>query len=231
MTEEKIDKIASMSTDESQEASQGIKNVSTTIPSGAVDQERFSSLTGATTVPGGPQPVSGTGQTSLMDTVRDLQYQGGAPSQVTYQTLVAQTQEAVSKITEIKKLLASPDVRLKDSTSQLLRGKLDHIYDNLKVALSRAGLEYNPTAAANISETTHPNPIARFLGFLTDGQFQLQNLGAELQATTATRKELTPVNMLAIQVKVTQIQQELELFTSLLSKGLESIKTIMNIQV
>lgn len=229
MTEENVEKITSMSTDKKLE---GTKNVSTLTPSGAVDQEHFTSLVGTQTAPVAPQTeaVSGSGQTSLMDTVRDLQYQGGKPAQVTYQTLVSQTQEAVSKITEIKKLLASPDVRLKDSTSKLLRGKLDHIYDNLKVALSHAGLEYNPTAAA-APEGTHPNPIARFLGFLTDGQFQLQNLGAELQATTATRKELSPVNMLAIQVKVTQIQQELELFTSLLSKGLESIKTIMNIQV
>jgi hypothetical protein len=226
MTEDKLNTITSMSTDgEAVESSQ----ITKTTPSGAVDQERFNTLATPAAI---PQIEVKTGQSSLMDTVRDLQYHDGKTPQVTYQSLVAQTQEAVTKITEIKQLLSSPDVRLKDSTNKILRGKLDHIYDNLQVALTRAGVEYDPTTVSAVQEAAeHPNPMARFLGFLTDGQWQLQNLGAELEASAGSNKELSPINMLAIQVKVTQIQQELELFTSLLSKGLESIKTIMNIQV
>jgi len=43
--------------------------------------------------------------------------------------------------------------------------------------------------------------------------------------------QLSPATMLLIQIKVGYIQQEIELFTSMLNKALESTKTIMNVQV
>ena len=43
--------------------------------------------------------------------------------------------------------------------------------------------------------------------------------------------QITPANMLAIQMKMGYVQQQIELFTSLLNKALESTKTIMNVQV
>jgi hypothetical protein len=44
-------------------------------------------------------------------------------------------------------------------------------------------------------------------------------------------KEITPANMLRIQMKVSYMQQEIEFFTAVLNKALESTKTIMNVQV
>jgi|NOAtaT_7_FD_contig_31_4908623_length_1016_multi_7_in_0_out_0_2 hypothetical protein len=170
---------------------------------------------------------------SLMETVRDLNGPGNAPGKVSTDSLIMQTKEAIGKIEEIKNTLDSPNAHIKSSTQQLLHNKLQHIDDNLHVALTRAGIEYStPTAQAlTVNPPVTGSPIERFLGFLTDGQFKLQNLGNELQAMSAQGQQLTPVNMLAVQVKVTQLQQELELFSTLLNKGLESIKTIMNIQV
>lgn len=170
---------------------------------------------------------------SLMDTVRDMNYSSKNNGTITYDTLVAQTQEAVSQIQEIKKVLGTPEIQVKSSAHQLLNNKLTHIDESLKIALSKAGVEYeNAEMKMDAAPPSRVNPISRFLGFLTDGQNQLERLGGELQNMSVQgKKDMSPVDMLAVQVKVSQIQQELELFTSLLSKALESVKTIMNIQV
>lgn len=175
--------------------------------------------------------VPNTQPASIMTVARDLNYSDAR----TTSSILSQTQEAITTIDKIKKSLNSPDVQVRKSAQQLLNNKLSHIDESLKIALSKAGVEYEVPTDLAISEekTPHdrPNPIKRFLHLLTDGQWQLERLGGELQAMEANSQQLTPVNMLAIQVKVAQIQQELELFSSLLNKGLESIKTIMNIQV
>lgn len=199
------------------------------------NKERFDKAMGEEKTPDvAPPNVKQATQTSLMDTVRDLNYSDAKHGQATYASLVSQTQEALTQMEQVKKLLQSPDVQVKHSMQQLLSNKLSHIDESLKVALSKAGVEFAPAGTEALSATNPrvaTNPIERFLSFVTDGQSQLQNLGHELQVMSLTKKELSPVNMLAVQVKVGQIQQELELFSAMLSKALESIKTIMNIQV
>jgi hypothetical protein len=73
--------------------------------------------------------------------------------------------------------------------------------------------------------------MERFLGLLTHSQAQLGNLAGDIKGITTMDKELSPATMLLLQVKVGYIQQEIELFTSMLNKALESTKTIMNVQV
>jgi hypothetical protein len=118
-------------------------------------------------------------------------------------------------------------LELKGSVQNLLRNKLSHIDENLKIALHRAGVEYVPPQKVEAPK----NPIERFLGFLTDGQHQLNTLANDVNLMHLNRKEITPASMLAVQIKVGFIQQELEFFAALLNKALESTKTIMNVQV
>jgi hypothetical protein len=134
----------------------------------------------------------------------------------------------IAQIEEVKNKLSSSSVEIKGSVQTLLRNKLSHIDENLRIALNKAGVEYVTPGTASQNLT---NPIERFLGFLTDGQFQLQHLAASLEHMGMSKEQLTPARMLAVQLKVGYIQQELELFTNLLNKALESTKTIMNVQV
>ena len=71
----------------------------------------------------------------------------------------------------------------------------------------------------------------RFLGFLTDGQHQLNTLATQVENWHLNKVEITPATMLSLQIKVGYLTQELEFFSSLLNKSLESTKTIMNVQV
>lgn len=180
-----------------------------------------------------PVPVETSNKNSLMDEVRDLHFKEGS-TVASAEHLTAQTREIIAQIDTAKEKLSDPNLNLRQSSEQLLNNKLTHIDDNLKVALSKAGIEYQPhvdTTLPKYSAEGRVNPIERFLGFLTDGQYKLENLGNELSTMAANNREMSPAQMIVVQIKVGQIQQEIELFTSLLSKSLDSIKTIMNIQV
>lgn len=163
---------------------------------------------------------------SLMDQIKDVNRRVDMIKRVNPKDLVAQAQEVIGKIEDIKQKLSTPNLELKKSVQGLLKNKLSHIDDSLRIALTKAGVEYKVPNKADVSA----NPIERFLGYLTNGQAQLQNLTTDVQ-TFAASKELSPAVMLAVQVKVGYIQQELEFFTNLLNKALESTKTIMNVQV
>jgi hypothetical protein len=171
------------------------------------------------------EPVT---KSSLMDEVRNLNNRVDRFSKVNAKDLVAQADEVVKQIETIKTKLSTPDLELKPGTQTLLQNKLSHIDENLRVALSKAGVEYTPTAHL---ENKTINPIDRFLGFLTSGQHQLASLGNEINNMHLNGKDISPANMLRIQMKVGYITQEIEFFTAVLNKALESTKTIMNVQV
>lgn len=171
------------------------------------------------------EPVT---KSSLMDEVRNLNQRVDRFSKVNPRDLVAQADEVVNQISTIKSKLATPQLDLKPATQTLLQNKLQHIDENLRVALSKAGVEYNPN---DHLQNKAVNPIDRFLGFLTHGQDQLASLSTEISQMHLNNKEITPANMLRIQMKVGYISQEIEFFTAVLNKALESTKTIMNVQV
>ena len=74
-------------------------------------------------------------------------------------------------------------------------------------------------------------PLVRFLKYLTESDKRLSTTVQEISALNATPQKLTPQQLLSVQVKLNFIQQELEFFTNALSKGIESVKTIMNVQI
>jgi hypothetical protein len=175
-----------------------------------------------------PIKADSTEKASLMDQIRDINTKVDSVSRGSPQQIIAQAQGVIQKIEEVKTKLAAPDVEIKGSVQTLLKNKLEHIDESLKVALNRAGVEYSPSSP---SKSTLINPIERFIGFLTHGQNQLQKLAGEVETMHLNREEISPASMLAIQIKVGYIQQEVEFFANVLNKSLESIKTIMNVQI
>ncbi len=165
---------------------------------------------------------------SLMDEVRDLHTKVEQAGKASAESLAGHARDLIAQIEEVKGKLATSNVEIKGSVQTLLKNKLSHIDENLKIALDKAGVEYQnaPVASQNLT-----NPVDRFLGFLTNGQYQLQHLSAQLEHMSKSGEQLSPARMLAVQIKVGYITQELELFYNLLNKALESTKTIMNVQV
>jgi hypothetical protein len=164
---------------------------------------------------------------SLMDEVSKLNKNVSSISNLSPENIKAQANNVIAQLENVKTQLSQAQTEIKPSYQTLLRNRLSHIDDNLKIALNKAGVEYTPPP---VSATGSANPLQRFLGFVTNSQHQLENLNGVIDQFNVTG-EITPANMLAIQMKMSYVQQQIELFTSLLNKALESTKTIMNVQV
>jgi len=165
---------------------------------------------------------------SLMDEVRNLNAKVDRVSKVTPKDIAEQANKLVGEIESVKKKLATPDLSLHPSTQVVLQNKLSHIDENLRTALSKAGIEYKPD---NHLSNKSVNPVERFLGFLSNGQQQLMSMSTEMDQMGLNNKEITPANMLRIQMKMGYITQEIQFFSAVLNKALDSTKTIMNVQV
>jgi hypothetical protein len=167
--------------------------------------------------------------TSLMDEVSKLNKNVANISHLSPEDIKAQAKNVIAQMEDVKTQLSQIKGEIKPSYQTLLRHRLTHIDESLKIALNKAGVEYTPPAPA-VGGKESANPIHKFIGFLTNSQHQIDNLNTAVNQLSAAG-EITPANMLAIQMKMGYVQQQIELFTSLLNKALESTKTIMNVQV
>ena len=175
-----------------------------------------------------PEKIEAVTKNSLMDEVRYMNQRVDRFSKFNPTDLVAKADDVVNQMNKIKEKLATPNLQLSPDTTTLLNNKLQHIDENLRVALSKAGVEYNPSAAL---ENKSANPIEKFLGFLTHAQSQLATLSSDVSAMALNSTEISPANMLRVQIKMGYISQETEFFTAVLNKALDSTKTIMNVQI
>lgn len=191
----------------------------------APNKEHFNELMQQGVIPVAGQEAN---KTNFMDQIRELQKKVDGVSKASPDTVLQKTHNVIAEIEEVKGKLSQPGVELNESVQNLLTNKLSHVDESLKVALNRSGVEYK---AAPVAAAGSENPIERFLGFLTHGQYQLQNLASEVNQMHLNKTEISPANMLAVQIKVGYVQQEIEFFTAILNKALESTKTIMNVQV
>lgn len=138
-------------------------------------------------------------------------------------------QNALTHIDKAKKRLSQPGGRIKSSYQTVIRNHLGHIDENLKIALSRTGVEYTP--APEVKQDKSANPLVRALDGFTHSENQLNLLSDAITQLRNEQGSIHPADLLAIQLKVSYIQQQIEFLTNLLNKALESTKTIMNVQV
>lgn len=196
------------------------------------DKAHFDALMQQGALKGVPQDPT-TKATSYLEQLAKSNYNNMLAENVSTTDLAKKAQKSVEKIdtakTELEKFAAeNPNAEIPSQYRELMNKKLAHIDDNVKIALTQVGVEYTPPGQAKGSLAT---PIERFLGSLTNAQYQLSNFGSFLTDLGMKNQELSPIRMIAVQAKVNQIQQQLELFTNLMNKVLEGIKTTMNVQV
>lgn len=149
-------------------------------------------------------------------------------SKITSEKLSAQATQIISHIDSSKTTL-SKIKEIAPSHQALMGNRLTHIDNNVKIALSKTGLE--STAPPSKASSQQGNKVKNFIDSLTSSQANMQNLQTYIAQLSSNGQRLSPVQMMSVQLTMNQIQQQLELFTSLLNKALESVKTIMNVQV
>lgn len=175
-----------------------------------------------------PPQIEAAAKPSPMEELRNLNNKVEAISKASPEEIRTKAQQIVSEIEEINKKYSNySNAKVTPAYNNLLKNRLAHIDDALRIALSKAGLEHQ----SPVAQAAGTNPIGKFLGYLTHGQYQLEHLGTSINALQSKGMNITPADMLLIQVKLNQVQQELEFVTNALNKLLESVKTLMNVQV
>lgn len=84
---------------------------------------------------------------------------------------------------------------------------------------------------SNLATSTERPPAVRFLNFLTDADKRLDTIVSEVSTYTSQGMKMSPEKLLAVQVKLNFVQQELEFFTNVLNRAVETVKTLMNVQI
>jgi hypothetical protein len=166
----------------------------------------------------------GSKEVSPMDLAKTGIEQSKAPS---FNTIASQLQTTQSSMGDIQSQLNTPNLKFKHSQQKLLESKLTDAKDHLKGAASLLNAEILPEKKVSSSAS----PVTRFLSYLTDGQNQLTETKKSLESLAQQGKNLTPGQLLLIQVKLSQAQQEIEYSSVLLSKVIDVLKQIINIQI
>ena len=85
-----------------------------------------------------------------------------------------------------------------------------------------------PTTAAMLSSA---NPMVKFLSLITDGERKMAAVKDQIATLRANKDEINPAYFLLLQMKMSRAQQELEYSSMILSKAVEDLKTLQNINL
>lgn len=167
-----------------------------------------------------PNQVSGP---SPMELTQPPTLRTGEP---TFNSLIAQAKTAQDTLGSIDQQLRQPQLKLKRSQAHLLKNKLGDAHDYMNTAAGKLGLpgkQIQPSSVGGI--------LDRFIAYVNSGQDQLVAVQDKLKELSATTGQVSPADMMLVQVKMNLAQQALEYSATLLSKVTESIKTLMGIQL
>ncbi len=154
--------------------------------------------------------------------------QGKAPvNSPTFDTFNSQIHSLSSSLGDISNQLNTPKLKLRKSSKYILKSKLSAANAHIQSANSILGTkEVKSTDLSN-----EQSPIKRFLAMVTDGQRQLESAKSSLESHSKNSKSLNPADMLLMQIKLNRAQQEIEFSSLLLSKAVDDMKMLFNIQL
>lgn len=121
----------------------------------------------------------------------------------------------------------SPQAGLTQSQKNLLDTKLSDANSRLYAATAKLGLENEEPPAPN----TSGGMFEKFLSYLTDGQQRITDARKGLAEMGNKKESFNPADFLNLQSKLNMAQQELEYSSVLLSKAVEGIKMLFQVQI
>lgn len=142
-------------------------------------------------------------------------------------TLLTQAKTAQTTLGDINNQLNTKNLKLKQSQRYLLRNKLSDATTMLKAANAKAGGEMPPAPTPSSSGGV----LGKFLDFVADGQNHITAIQKQLTDLKAKGDSLNPADFLSIQLKMGHAQQEIEYASIMLSKAVEDMKMLFNVQL
>jgi len=175
---------------------------------------------------GGENPLIASGKTPQVSPF-DLAH-GKVPAPgPTLNTIQQQALSAHSSLGDIANQLNTPNLKLKQSTKYLLKNKLSGARGQIQSASSKMGAPM----IGEQKEEGGSNPLKKYLQMVSGGQRQLDAAQEHLKSMSESGEDLKPAEMLLIQVKLNKAQQQLEYSSMLLSKAIDDLKMLFNIQL
>ncbi len=173
-----------------------------------------------------PAPVQAAPSSSAVTPMQLAQ--GAAPTQgpTSVATLITQARSAQDTLGTVAQQLGQQNLKIKRSQAHLLRNKLTDANTYLRSATQKLGME--PPEAQN---PTGVSTAGRFLAYIGEGQDMLGQIQAKLKEMGASKTPINPSELLLVQVKMNQAQQEIEYSATLTAKLIESIKTLLTVQL
>lgn len=174
--------------------------------------------------PGGGQSAQSARGVSPFELAAQHPMQTQAP---TMDSINSQIKATSGILGDIQSQLNTKNLNLKQSKKYLLRNKLSEANAHIRTAAGKTGVDVGDPP----SMTARQSPIQKYLAYITDGQQQLQSAQNKLSELASSGHQLSAGQMLLIQVKMNKAQQALEYSSILLSKAVDDIKMLFNIQI
>lgn len=145
----------------------------------------------------------------------------------TFDSLLGQVKSTQSLLGDVNTSLQTKDLKLKQSQRYLLRNKLSDANAHLRAANVKLGVDPPPPRPP----TEGGGIIGKFLDFVADGQSNLQLATQQINNLKAKGDQMKPADFLAVQLKMSHAQQEVEYASIMLSNAVNDIRTLFNIQL
>ncbi|MBI2742963.1 MAG: hypothetical protein HYX48_03510 [Chlamydiales bacterium] len=171
--------------------------------------------------------LGGTTQTPLASPFDIAAGQTKLPATPTLATITNQVSNAQSTLGDVNSYLSNSNLRLKQSSKYLLKNKLQDANTHIRTASTRLGAE--PKEEEEMSAGT--GPMSRFIGYVTNGQSLLNGAKQRLAQMQEKGDNMKPADFLLIQVQLNLAQQSLEYSSVVLSKAMDDVKMLLNVQL
>lgn len=175
---------------------------------------------------GEPNPLTATGKPTQASPF-DLAHGRVPPPGPTLASIQDQAKVASATMGDINTQLNTPKLKLKQSTKYLLKNKLSSAKGHIQSAANKVGAPI----VEEEEQQGKGGPLQKFVNLVTSGQRQLDSTQNMLAQIAAKGEQMSPSDMLLVQIKMNKAQQELEYSSLLLGKAIDDLKMMMNIQL
>lgn len=142
-----------------------------------------------------------------------------------FDTMQSQLSLANNGINDMQTQMQTPGLKIRPQENAALVNHMSQASDSLRSANAKLGVDQGPMP------TPGDGPFGKFMSLITDGSKQIASAQNKLNEMSNSPTGLNPAEMLLVQVKVNQAQQQIEFSSVLLSKVVDDFKQLMNIQI
>lgn len=173
--------------------------------------------------------------------------QGMEPGKASPENLVANMQLVLGQMKNLGSALQTPGLQLNSRTKRLLDAKLKRSKDHIQFVSSKVNVgdegehkqkgshhqRSDPVDEVSSVKGKKDGTIQKFLGYITDGQSQLESTMANVKKLKMDKKNpgMMLKHIFGMQVKMYRAQVELEFSSAVLQKAIDDLKTIMSVQL